>query len=239
MEEYRDRIQAVLDLYLENPFWKEYYEKAPSDTCREYIKLEFYNSQYEEKELINSKYEVEERLTLTDWKHLLHYCGNNRRREVIKRKMEDKRPIWTIPAEMETTSWKRLYDGDTLAYEGYATEGNVPCGVGVRFFPNGQRYQEGIWGGKGLLTGREYYPDGQLRFEGVYRYNSAYGPNYPVYGRCFLEDGTKYFEGELKIRQGGVGWPFVIEPEEYGMVLQECAPKVREWSALKEVKSNS
>ena len=151
------------------------------------------------------------------------------KKTVIQQHMDElqKPPYWMIPSPMEETSWKQLYDRDgNLVYEGFASEDNVPTGAGTAFFSNGNRYQEGIWGEKGLLTGREYYPTGQLKFEGVYMLNPRYGPNYPVYGRFFSEKGILVFDGRFKTWRSGVGWPSVMEPEVHGNVLQKGAPDV-------------
>lgn len=224
-----EEVDECLKEYLENEFWKKYYETAPGNLCKRYIAYEFYLSEGGDEAAESELQAMEKRLTLEDWEHLYRFCGNNPRKAVIQQHMDElqKPPQWMIPSPMEGTSWKRLYDGDgNLAYEGFASEDNVPTGAGTAFFPNGNRYKEGIWGKKGLLTGREYYPTGQLKFEGVYLLNPGYGPNYPVYGRFFSEKGILVFDGRFKTWRSGVGWPSVTEPEEYGNVLQNGAPHV-------------
>ena len=37
----KNEMERILKEWLENPFWREYYEEAPSDRCRELIALEF------------------------------------------------------------------------------------------------------------------------------------------------------------------------------------------------------
>ncbi len=32
------------DSFMKNPFWKKYYEDAPSEACKQYIALQFFNS---------------------------------------------------------------------------------------------------------------------------------------------------------------------------------------------------
>lgn len=88
------------------------------------------------------------------------------------------------------------------------------------------KYQEGTFNIKGLISGKEYYPNGQLRFEGSYEINNAYKPNYPVFGDFFLPDGTKAYSGKFEVVRRGIGWPFVIKPGEYGNVPQKEAPDV-------------
>ena len=81
--------------------------------------------------------------------------------------------------------WKKLYRIDgSLAYEGF-TENGKPHGAGATFFQNGDIYQTGIFGEKGLLLGKEYYDKGQMRFDGVYEYNSQYGTHYQVVARDY------------------------------------------------------
>lgn len=81
---------------------------------------------------------------------------------------------YTLPVKLERTEWTKVTDdAGNLVYEGFALDKN-PCGSGTAFFPNGNRYKEGVWGYKGLVAGREYYPNGQLRFEGAYGLNHGY-----------------------------------------------------------------
>ncbi len=130
-----------------------------------------------------------------------------------------------MPTEQKAL-WDKLYSEDgNLCYEGFVLNG-MPYGSGTSDFANHSIYQEGIFDIKGLVNGREYYPSGKLRFEGIYRICSGYGPNYPIYGRCFDEQGNLYFEGKLTLRFGGVGYPIIVNPTEYGPVPQSSRPKI-------------
>lgn len=60
---------------------------------------------------------------------------------------------------------------------------------------------------KGFIEGREYYPNGQVRFEGKYMICSGYGPNYPMYGRTYDENGQQVFSGKFTVEHTGVGYP--------------------------------
>ena len=121
--------------------------------------------------------------------------------------------------------WKRIVsDNGILLYEGY-TFNNKPYGKGTTYFSNGNRYQEGQFGIKGLLSGKEYYPNGNLRFEGEFRLNRAYGPNAPISGAFYDEEGRLVFQGKFQLRYGGVGYPMVVMPEQYGPVPQAGRPK--------------
>ena len=65
----------------------------------------------------------------------------------------------------EPLKWEKLYlDNGTLIYEGF-TVNHKAYGAGTSFYPDGKPRQEGIWGIKGLLVGREYYPNGQMTIE--------------------------------------------------------------------------
>ena len=75
-----------------NPFWKEYYETAPTVTCKRYIELEFYYSEYfgnipdyEEFEKENNK--LEQDFVKVDWEHLYKYCANNPKKVYYKNKL--------------------------------------------------------------------------------------------------------------------------------------------------------
>ena len=66
----------------------------------------------------------------------------------------------------------------------------------------------------------------EVSFALFYQLHKGYGPNYPVYGDCFDQDGHKVFGGALKIRKGGVGYPMVVEPENFGPLPQRERPEI-------------
>ncbi len=116
--------------------------------------------------------------------------------------------------------------GGRTLYVGELKNGK-PYGTGTAYFANGKVYQKGEFGIKGLLRGKEYYPNGRLRFEGEYRLNDGYGPNYPVRGNCYDREGKLIYTGELKVvRRGNLGWPVVLEPEDFGHVAQKEKPEI-------------
>ncbi len=78
-----EEVRAALVSWLENPFWREYYELAPSEACRQLVTLEFLYSEYETEEICLAMDAVEEELALADWQHLYRYCGINPRRKKI------------------------------------------------------------------------------------------------------------------------------------------------------------
>ena len=123
--------------------------------------------------------------------------------------------------------WEKRYrKNGTLLYEGFTVDGK-PFGAGTLYWPNGHVYQEGIFDIKGLISGREYYPSGVLRFEGAYQICYGYGPNFPRYGSCFGKRGKLIFSGTLTLSFGGVGWPTVVKPENFGPVEQSGAPRIK------------
>ena len=114
--------------------------------------------------------------------------------------------------EDENIEYKILYDGDNLAYDGLTLRGS-PYGLGVAYYPNGNKYREGVFDAKGIIEGKEYYSSGQLKFAGIWRKNGGYGPNYPVMGNYFSEDGDLIFSGKFEVKRGGVGYPMMKYPK--------------------------
>ncbi len=122
---------------------------------------------------------------------------------------------------------EKIYLTDTiLLYEGEMMFGK-PYGYGKVYYSTGRVYQEGIFDVKGLVEGKEYYPNGNVRFEGKYQICSGYGPNYPDKGKVYNESGELIYDGEVVCRLGGVGYPTVVEPEGYGPVVQKKHPNIQ------------
>ena len=67
----------LVQQWLKNPSWREYYEKAPSDKCREVIMLGFVYSDLETEEVLEELEAAEKELGLEDWQYLYRCCGNN------------------------------------------------------------------------------------------------------------------------------------------------------------------
>ena len=88
------KIQKSLKQFRVNPFWKEYYETAPTGTCKRYIELEFYYSDYlgnipDYEELKKESDELEKGFVKADWEHLYKYCGNNPKKVYYKNKLNN------------------------------------------------------------------------------------------------------------------------------------------------------
>ena len=80
--------KAVLDClaeWLENPYWGEYYNNAPSDLCKEYIETYFYASDTEDDDAFAKMDEIEPKLSLEDWKYLLKYSTGPEKGKITKK----------------------------------------------------------------------------------------------------------------------------------------------------------
>lgn len=124
---------------------------------------------------------------------------------------------------------KRIFSEDNiLLYEGYTLNGS-PYGFGKAYFENGKVYREGIFDVKGIVQGKEYYPSGQLRFEGQWSITYGYGPNAPFNGNAYDEDGELIYLGKFEIKRGGVGWPMIQKPKGFPHE-QKQRPKIQYYS---------
>lgn len=101
--------------------------------------------------------------------------------------------------------------------------------LGFSFYENGKICSKGIFHGSGMLyKGTNYREDGTKRFKGICNDKHAdyikyktdyYGPSYPVYGTYYNEMGKREYRGKFKIsHHGGVGYPYVEYPENYGSI---------------------
>lgn len=108
----------------------------------------------------------------------------------------------------------KIYNGDVLVYEGVTRSGK-PYGEGIAYYKDGRVFQKGIFGIKGLVNGCEYYPGGQIKFDGEYVVNPGYGPNYPLRGKLYSPVGKLIFSGNFKVERSGLGYPKIIKPKEY------------------------
>lgn len=79
----------VLDEWKKNPLWREYYETAPSERCREMIVLELVYNVYGSKEVAAELDELEDRLILEDWRHMEKYCLDEAPMKYIRKKIRE------------------------------------------------------------------------------------------------------------------------------------------------------
>lgn len=87
-------------------------------------------------------------------------------------------------------------DGNVL-FEGYTGEETPYC-TGILFAADGTIFQEGIFDEGGLRCGREYYPNGAVKFEGTLKLYEGDEFNTPEYGRVYDDDGSLVFEGFME-----------------------------------------
>ena len=79
------KYAEILKEWLENPSWREYYEKAPSEKCREVIALEFLYSELEEEELLEELEAAEKKLGLEDWQYLYRHAHGPEKKRIHDR----------------------------------------------------------------------------------------------------------------------------------------------------------
>ena len=73
-----------LDEWLQNPYWAEYYNGAPSERCRSFIALEFSYSDHANGETAEAMDRIEEEMDIAELRHLLKYCGENPERKRLQ-----------------------------------------------------------------------------------------------------------------------------------------------------------
>ena len=83
-----NKYAEILNEWLENPSWREYYEKAPSEKCREVIALEFAYSELETEEILGELEAAEKELALEDWQYLYRYAHGPEKKRIHDRIVE-------------------------------------------------------------------------------------------------------------------------------------------------------
>ena len=76
-----EEIWEAAKEFLMNPYWKRYYDDAPSEYSKRYALLSFFWSETDDEEktdeAIKKARELEKHFTIADCRHALRYCGNN------------------------------------------------------------------------------------------------------------------------------------------------------------------
>ena len=73
----KGNMKKAVDAYIKNPTWKAYYNGAPSETCKEFIALEFcYSLDIDADAALKQSKALESKLSKEDWAHLYKYAGN-------------------------------------------------------------------------------------------------------------------------------------------------------------------
>lgn len=84
------KIKEAVKEFCKNDYWKEYYEKAPSENCKKYIEYTFVQSLFGvDEDNSKNKKEVSNKLKYNDWKHLHKYAGNNPFKIFCEKKMKE------------------------------------------------------------------------------------------------------------------------------------------------------
>ena len=83
-----NKYAEILNEWLKNPSWREYYEKAPSEKCREVIGLEFVYSELETEEILEELEAAEKELALEDWQYLYRYAHGPEKKRIHDRIVE-------------------------------------------------------------------------------------------------------------------------------------------------------
>ena len=86
-------VSKAVKVYCANPYWRTYYEGAPSEACRERIALSFfygiYNSAVTPEEYVPERERLERKLKLEDWVYLERFAGNNPWRGLCRKKIRE------------------------------------------------------------------------------------------------------------------------------------------------------
>ena len=83
-----NKYAEILNEWLENPSWREFYEQAPSEKCREVIALEFVYSELETEEILEELEAAEKELGLEDWQYLYRYAHGPEKKRIHDRIVE-------------------------------------------------------------------------------------------------------------------------------------------------------
>lgn len=81
--------KKALKTFLENEYWREYYETAPSEECKRYIEREFVSSLFDNAGEEGNRKALEPTLSVDDWKHLLKWSDPNPFRSYCKKKIAE------------------------------------------------------------------------------------------------------------------------------------------------------
>ena len=84
----KEEYMEILNEWLENPSWREYYEQAPSEKCREVIGLEFVYSELETEEILEELDAAEKELVLEDWQYLYRHARGPEKKRIHDRIVE-------------------------------------------------------------------------------------------------------------------------------------------------------
>lgn len=84
----KEEYKGILNEWLENPSWREYFEKAPSGKCKKVIALGFVYSELETEEILDELEAAEKELALVDWQYLYKYAHGPEKKRIHDRIVE-------------------------------------------------------------------------------------------------------------------------------------------------------
>ena len=65
------QMETAMSIFMKNEYWKEVYENAPSDQCRNYFRLGFFSSLYPPPDdYAQAKDALYDSLAVEDWEYL-------------------------------------------------------------------------------------------------------------------------------------------------------------------------
>lgn len=70
-------LENATEIYMRNSYWKKEYDTAPSELCRQYIRLGWYRSLYGASGTVLKMKTLENQFCIEDWEHLLSYTATN------------------------------------------------------------------------------------------------------------------------------------------------------------------
>ena len=89
----KEKLKIAFDEYMENPAWAEYYNNAPSDNCKRYIRFNWFRSKYGEPEDIEEFKKLRDsywdKLSIEDCEYIREHVGNNPFRKVCSDKIKE------------------------------------------------------------------------------------------------------------------------------------------------------
>ena len=89
----KKKMESAFQLYMKNPSWRDYYNNAPSEDCKNYIRFGWYRSQYGEpkdpEEFKKLRDLYWNKLSIKDWEYIRDHAGNSPFRKVCSDKIRE------------------------------------------------------------------------------------------------------------------------------------------------------
>ena len=149
-----DGLKANLESWLENPFWREYYEEAPSDICRTIISLEYWESEYRTGAAHCAIKDLEDDLSVEDWRHMYRYCGNNPRKKIIHDRIMDlelkDQYDLLMDIRMNPDNYYPLVDHAEWHHEGRTETGDTNIGWNIGLLEENRPWFGECWATEGI-----------------------------------------------------------------------------------------